>query len=114
MLLVLLQSVWNLLLVVLTNPLFLLVALGTLVLFGLSKIIKGTGAPGMPTNLSTNLSWAQIAWFYWAGVLGQILADFKADPLAYIVLAFVASVNLTIGLIAVGAYFVVRKIGLKL
>lgn len=105
MLLVLLQSVLNLLLVVLTNPLFLLVALGTLVLFGLSKVIKGTG---------TMLSWAQIAWNYWFGVLAQILADFKADPLAYIVLAFVASVNLTIGLIAVGAYFVVRKIGIKL
>lgn len=106
MLLVLLQSVLNLLLVVLTNPLFLLVALGTLVLFGLSKVVKGP-APSV-------LSWAQIAWNYWFGVLAQILADFKADPLAYIVLAFVASVNLTIGLIAVGAYFVVRKLGVKL
>ncbi len=100
MLLVLLQSVWNLLLVVLTNPLFLLVAIGTAVLFGLSKV--------------KSLAWALTAWTYWYGVLAQILNDFKADPLAYIVLAFVASVNLTIGLIAVGAYFVVRKFGVKL
>lgn len=105
MLLVLLQSVWNLLLVVLTNPLFLLVALGTAVLYGLSKVIKGTAGA---------TSWAQVAWGYWSGVLGQILNDFKADPLAYIIFAFVASVNLTIGLCAVGAYFVARKIGIKL
>lgn len=94
MLLVALKSALDLLLLVLLNPLFLLLAIGTGALFLLAK---------------TGHAWAVAAWTFWLGTLTAAFADIKADPVALVVLSFVCSVNLTIGLIAVAAYFVVRK-----
>lgn len=99
MLLIALNAVLNLLVLVLTNPLVLLLVIGTAVLFGLSKFPK--------------LAWAVVAWAYWCGVLGQVLNDFKDDPIGLAALGFLTSLNLTFGLIGVGVYFALKKLKLK-
>lgn len=94
-----LTAALNILLQVILNPLFVLLVLVYGVFFLLAKL----KVPFAVNVLDT-----------FDNILSNALRDFQGDPVAFVILAFICSVNVTIGIIAVAAYFVARKINLKL
>ena len=103
----LLQSVVNVALVILLNPLFLLLAVLYAVLFVAAKLTK-TIVAGQP------IPWTTALYNSVNKSIGNAWADIQADPLAWVVIVVAISLNTTIGLSLAGAYIVLRKLGIKL
>lgn len=95
-LLIALTAALNMLLVVLLNPVFLIVAIFIGIVAFLALVVK--------------LAWAIVLWGEVKTILTNAYEDFKADPLALIVIGFICAVNLTVGLIVAGAYFVAGRL----
>lgn len=81
------------------NPLVLLAVLFVAVVYVLAFVVK--------------LAWAVSLWSEIIDVRNRVWLYFKADPVGLALLAFVASVNLTIGIIAVAVYVGLKTLNIK-